>query len=75
LVCYYRFTTSSDPFDRDSSYQSHCDIVVKKSSDSIEVIGGNVNHTVGKKVVSLDSNGKVKEGSAGKKWFAIIKTK
>lgn len=74
LVCYYRGTTSSDPFDRDSSYQSHCDVVVQKNADSIDVIGGNVSHTVGKKNVSLNADGTVKFGSAGKNWFAVIKT-
>lgn len=75
LVCYYRGTTSSDPFDRNSSYQSHCDIVVAKNKSNIEVIGGNVSDSVKKKVVPLDKNGYVVKNSVGKKWFAIIKTK
>jgi hypothetical protein len=73
LVCYYRGTTSNDPFDRNSSYQSHCDIVVAKEDNKIEVIGGNVGDSVSKKVVELDDDGFVKK--KGKKWFAIIKTK
>jgi len=75
LVCYYRGTTSSDPFDRDSSYQSHCDVVVSTSKDNIEVIGGNVDNSVRKKIVPLDSKGYVKKDGAGKKWFAVIKTR
>ena len=75
LVCYYRGTTSSDPFNRDSSYQSHCDIVVAKNKANIEVIGGNVSDTVGKKVVPLNDKGYVVKNSVGKKWFAIVKTK
>lgn len=75
LVCYYRGTTAKDPFDRDSSYQSHCDIVVAKNPSNIEVIGGNVNDSVTKKIVPLDKKGYVQKGGAGKKWFAVIKTK
>ena len=74
LVCYSR-ETKTDLYDRTSSYKSHCDIVVKKNSVNIEVIGGNVSHTVGKKVVPLNPDGTVKAGSVGKKWFAVIKTK
>ena len=74
LVCYSRMS-QTDLYDKTSSYKSHCDIVVKKTSDSIDVIGGNVNHTVGKKTVELNSDGTVKAGSAGKKWFTVIKTK
>ena len=74
LVCYSRMS-QTDLYDKTSSYKSHCDIVVKKTSDTIDVIGGNVNHTVGKKTVELNSDGTVKAGSAGKKWFTVIKTK
>ncbi len=74
LVCYSRMS-QTDLYDKTSSYKSHCDIVVKKTADTIDVIGGNVNHTVGKKTVQLNSDGTVKAGSAGKKWFTVIKTK
>mgnify|MGYP003637712860 CR=1 FL=1 len=73
LVCYYRGTTSSDPFDRDSSYESHCDVVVFKDKEKLEVIGGNVGQSVTKKNVPLNAEGYVDKGR-GTKWFAIIKT-
>ena len=74
MICYSRMS-QTDLYDQTSSYKSHCDIVVKKNSNSIDVIGGNVSHTVGKKTVPLNSDGTVKAGAAGKKWFAVIKTK
>jgi hypothetical protein len=72
LVCYSR-ESKTDLYDRTSSYKSHCDIVVSKTADTIDVIGGNVNHTVGKKTVPLNLDGTVKKGSVGKKWFTVIK--
>ena len=69
LVCYSRENTT-DLYDRDSGYKSHCDIVVRKSSDSIDVIGGNVGHTVKKKSYSLNPDGTVKKSG---KLFAVIK--
>jgi len=70
LICYSRAGTETDPYDRTSSYESHCDIVVKKNATNVEVIGGNVSNSVTKKLVST-SNGKVLDLS--NKWFAIIK--
>ena len=69
LVCYSRMA-KTDLYDETSSYKSHCDIVVQKNSNNIEVIGGNVSNGVTKKIVST-SNGKVLDQS--NKWFAIIK--
>ena len=69
LVCYSR-ESSKDLYDRTSGYKSHCDIVVAKRPNEIEVIGGNVNQSVTKKILSTDQMGRVVMGG---KWFAIIK--
>ena len=69
LVCYSRESTT-DLYDRTSGYKSHCDIVVAKRPNEIEVIGGNVNQSVTKKILSTNNFGVV---NATGKWFAIIK--
>jgi len=69
LVCYSR-EGSADLYDRTGGYKSHCDIVVAKRPNEIEVIGGNVNQSVTKKILSTNNLGVV--DSKGK-WFAIIK--
>jgi len=69
LVCYTR--QGGVDYDTTSSYKSHCDIVVSADKNEAKVIGGNVNHTVGKKSVKLN-NGYVNDKT--KDWFTIIKT-
>tara|TARA_R110002153_G_scaffold54854_2_gene152525 strand:+ start:2924 stop:3592 length:669 start_codon:yes stop_codon:yes gene_type:complete len=69
LVCYSRESTI-DLYDRTSGYKSHCDIVVSQTPDSIDLIGGNVGHTVKKKTLQLNENGTVKKTG---KWFTVIK--
>ena len=69
LVCYSR-EAEIDLYDRTTPYLSHCDIVVKKNSNNVEVIGGNVSNSVTKKIVTT-SDGKILDLS--NKWFAIIK--
>ena len=72
LVCYHREESNADFYDRTSDYKSHCDLVVKKEKDQLEVIGGNVGNAVSKRIVSIDRNGKLNDRN--KKWFAVIKT-
>lgn len=72
LVCYHRENSNSDFYDRKTDYKSHCDLVVKKDKNQLEVIGGNVSDAVTKRIVSIDSKGKVADNN--KKWFAVIKT-
>ena len=69
LVCYSR--QSGVNYDTESSYESHCDIVIKANKNEAEVIGGNVGNTVGKKTVKL-KNGYINDSSND--WFTIIKT-
>lgn len=70
LVCYSR--QSGVGYDTTGNYKSHCDLVVKKSKNQIEVIGGNVNDSVTKKIVSTDSKGIVTDKKYN--WFTVIKT-
>ena len=70
LVCYSR--QSGVDYDTTNRYKSHCDIVVKIDKNKAEVIGGNVNNTVGKKTINL-KNGKLNDTQ--KDWFTLIKIK
>jgi hypothetical protein len=69
LVCYSR-ENATDLYDKTGSYKSHCDIVVAKRPNEIEVIGGNVNQSVSKRILATD-RGRVVDPYS--KWFAIIK--
>jgi hypothetical protein len=62
---------SGKTYDTTSGYMSHCDLVVAKRSNEIDVIGGNVSDSVTKKTLKLDANGKVKD--ATRPWFVVIK--
>jgi hypothetical protein len=56
------------------SFKSHCDIVVAKNGNQLEVIGGNVGDSVAKTIVSLDSDGHIKVTDKDfRPWFVIIK--
>lgn len=70
LVCYSR--QGGVNYDTTGSYLSHCDLVVAKKPNEIEVIGGNVNQAVAKKILSTDSNGKITDKKYN--WFTVIKT-
>lgn len=73
LVCYHRHSGGIEGYyDRTSGYKSHCDLVVKKDKNQLEVIGGNVGDAVTKRIVRINSEGKVTDKN--KKWFAVIKT-
>jgi|TARA_R110000822_G_scaffold265629_1_gene389567 hypothetical protein len=71
LVCYSR--ESGVDYDTTSSYKGHCDIVVdiNRTQRTIEVIGGNVNDGVTKRVLNIDKNGYLNDTSND--WFTIIK--
>ena len=47
----------------------HCDIVTKVNSDTIEVVGGNINNRVERKTLSLNKDGYLNHD----KYFTIIK--
>lgn len=70
LVCYSR--QGGIDYDTTGDYFSHCDLVVKKRKNEIEVIGGNVNNAVTKKILSTDNRGVLTDKKYN--WFAVIKT-
>lgn len=51
-------------------YNSHCDIVTKVSDRSVDVIGGNVMHSVTKKTLRTNQNGELTDTS--EKWFVVL---
>ena len=69
MVCYSR--QDGINYDTKGSYKSHCDIVVSTKPNQIEVIGGNVNQSVTKKVLRTNSKGLLIDTK--NKWFAVIK--
>jgi hypothetical protein len=58
-------------YDTEEGYASHCDLVVAKRINEVDIIGGNVSDSVTKKTLKLDGNGKVKDTS--RPWFVVIK--
>ncbi|TRV03739.1 MAG: DUF2272 domain-containing protein [Microcystis wesenbergii Mw_MB_S_20031200_S109] len=55
-------------------FKSHCDIVVAKNNNQLEVIGGNVGDSVAKTIVSLDAQGHIKVTKPDfRPWFVVIK--
>ncbi|MEM8778649.1 MAG: DUF2272 domain-containing protein, partial [Cyanobacteria bacterium P01_G01_bin.49] len=69
LVCAPR--QSGVTYDTTESYISHCDLVVEKRDDEIDIIGGNVSNSVTKKTLKLDDNSRVDDNS--RPWFVVIK--
>ncbi len=70
LVCAPR-GNQTVTYDTTENYISHCDLVVAKRSNEIDIIGGNVSNSVTKKTLKLDANGKVKDTT--RPWFVVIK--
>lgn len=71
MVCYSR-EAKDDLYDEKGAYKSHCDIVVKKGKNFIEVIGGNVDQAVTKKVLMTDDKGRLIDNNSD--WFTVIKS-
>lgn len=59
-------------YDTTRSYSSHCDLVVSTKPGQIDVIGGNVSDSVGRKTYKTDATGKLPKGKYP--WIAVIKT-
>ena len=70
LVCAPR-GNQTVTYDTTENYISHCDLVVAKRSNEIDIIGGNVSDSVTQKTLKLDANGKVKDTT--RPWFVVIK--
>lgn len=58
-------------YDRQTSYQSHTDLVTDVRKGEIDVIGGNVRDSVCKKTLRLDANGLLSDSSQF--WFVVMK--
>lgn len=58
-------------YDTTTDYKSHCDLVVAKRVNEIDIIGGNVSNSVTRQTLKLDDNGKVEDTS--RPWFVVIK--
>ena len=69
LVCAPR--QSGVTYNTTTDYPSHCDLVVAKRVDEIDIIGGNVSNSVTRKTLKLDTDGTVKDTS--RPWFVVIK--
>ena len=53
---------------------THCDLVVKKSGRTLEVIGGNVRNSVSKVSLDLDSRGRL-QAVPRRPWFLILENR
>lgn len=77
LICAPRGKDKDLPYSRiiaQGDFKSHCDIVVAKNGNQLEVIGGNVGDSVAKTIVSLDPQGHIKVTKPNfRRWFVIIK--
>ncbi len=69
IVCANRGGSNATYGNVVSGMPLHCDIVTKVNSDSIEVVGGNVNNRVERKTLNLNSDGFLSHD----KYFTIIK--
>lgn len=72
LVCYARQAGVGFD-DQPASDKSHADIVVAVGPAAIEVIGGNVGNSVGKKHLRLGPGGRLADRSQA--WFAVLENR
>lgn len=59
----------------DSFYPSHADMVVAVSDNTVSVVGGNVNHSVQRKILRRKSDGTLEKrvsGSTSYPWIAVL---
>lgn len=72
MVCYSRQKGVS--YDRQPlRYKSHADIVTAVRPGEVDVVGGNVGHSVSKRTLKTDENGFIADTS--KNWFAVLEPK
>jgi phage replication-related protein YjqB (UPF0714/DUF867 family) len=76
LVC---FSSGEDigkiDYDTTRNYRSHCDIVVATRPEEIDVIGGNVQASVFKKTLPVDSQGYLLACEPPPYWFVVIQNR
>ena len=72
MVCYSRQKGVS--YDRQPRrYKSHADIVTAVRPGEIDVVGGNVGHSVSKRTLKTDENGLIVDTQ--RNWFAVLEPK
>lgn len=54
--------------------ETHCDLVVGKSGQTLEVIGGNVRNSVSKSILELDAQGRLKPVPR-RPWFLVMENR
>ncbi|MGE5155381.1 MAG: DUF2272 domain-containing protein [Bdellovibrio bacteriovorus] len=54
--------------------KAHCDLVVAKNSQTLEVIGGNVRNSVSRSTLELDSQGRL-QAVPRRPWFLILENR
>jgi hypothetical protein len=80
LICAFRGPTRPSSGGADISAgrlegaPTHCDLVVSKSGNSLEAIGGNVRNSVSKVTLELDNNGRLKRVPR-RPWFLILENR
>lgn len=80
LVCASRGPSRPNTIDGYTSSRTleganaHCDLVVGKSGQTLEVIGGNVRNSVSKTTLELDSEGHV-QAVPRRPWFVILENR
>lgn len=75
LVCWERDPSKDTNYDRQhgGDYKGHCDIVVEVRSTEIDIIGGNVGDSVTRRVVPLNGQGHLEEGTIQNEFlFALM---
>lgn len=72
LICYAR-EPRVDFGTRRTRYKAHADIVVATSNGTIQVIGGNVSHSVSMKTLGVDAGGRLADSEYD--WFAVLQNR
>ena len=57
-----------------AGYNTHCDLVIAKSGQTLESIGGNVRNSVSRTSVELDGEGHLKPVQR-RPWFVVIQNR
>jgi hypothetical protein len=80
LICATRGPSRSASFDEYTSPEAlrgtstHCDLVVSKTGQTLEAIGGNVRNSVSRSAVELDGEGRL-QAVPRRPWFLILQNR
>jgi hypothetical protein len=73
IVCWAREPGVDYDHQKGGEYDGHCDVVVEVRSGEVDVIGGNVGHSVSRRTLLLDANGRLRPINLhGESLFAIM---